>query len=198
MKVLRKILKYLILFVILFIVWMIINAFRIYAYSDQYCDSKSDVAIVLGAGTNDGLMSAIYRERINHGINLFKNGKVDYIIFTGGFGKNQKESDSKIAKKYALQNGIPEDKILIEEESNITFTNLKYSKAIIDSLNFTSALIVSDPLHMKRSIAMTKKLKINCSPSPTPTSMYKSKKTKIRSLIYESFFYNLGIIQGYI
>ena len=198
MKTFRKVLKYLSYFIIIFIAGMIINAFRIYAFSDQYFDSKSDVAIVLGAGTKNGIVSAVFRERINHGINLFKTEKVDYIIFTGGLGKNQKESDSKIAKKYAILNGIPEDKILIEEKSTITFTNLKYSKIIIDSLNLTSVLIVSDPLHMKRSIAMTKKLKINSKPSPTPTSMYKSKSTKFRSLIYESFFYNLGVIQGYI
>jgi uncharacterized SAM-binding protein YcdF (DUF218 family) len=74
----------------------------------------------------------------------------------------------------------------------------KYAKIIIDSLDFSSALIVSDPLHMKRSIAMTKKLNANCNSSPTPTSMYRSKLTKFKSLIYESFFYNLGILQGYI
>jgi len=177
---------------------MAINAIRIYNYSNEYYEDKSDVAIVLGAGTNNGEPSAILRERINHSLNLYKAGIVNYIIFTGGYGKGHKESDSEIAKNYALRNGIPEEDIFIEEESTITFTNLSYSKIIMDSLNISTALVVTDPLHMKRSVAMAKKLEINCKPSPTPTSMYKSQKTKFRSLFYESFFYNLGIIQGYI
>ncbi len=194
----KKILKYIGIVLSLFILWMLINAFRIHAYSDKYFDTKSDVAIVLGAGTNKGKVSAVYRERINHGINLFKNGNVNYLLFTGGFGKGQKISDSKSAKLYALSKGIPENKIFIEENSSITYTNLKQAKEIMSAKDLKTALIVSDPYHMKRSLAMTEKLEINSQPSPTPSSMYRSNKTKVKSLIYESFFYNLGIIQGYI
>jgi uncharacterized SAM-binding protein YcdF (DUF218 family) len=176
---------------------MVINAIRIYNYSDEYFEDESDVAIVLGAGTNNGKISPIYRERVNHSINLYKQGKVDFLIFTGGYGKGQVVSDSEVAKKYAIENGIPESKIFIENESTITLTNLSHAKRIMDSHNFHSALIVTDPLHMKRSVKMARKLKINCLPSPTPTTMYRSKSTKLKSLIYESFFYSLGIIQGY-
>ena len=52
-----------------------------------------------------------------------------------------------------------------------------------------TAIIVSDPLHMKRSMLMAEDYNINASSSPTTTSMYKSLKTKIPFLLREEFFY---------
>ena len=188
MKLKKK--KYLILLGILFS-YFFINAVRIYIYSFEYYENKSDVAIVLGAGTNDGKLSAVFKERINHSILLYQKGVVDKIIFTGGFGTGQKQSDSQTAKNYALENGIPENDILIEEESNYTIENLKESKQIMDSLGFTNALLVSDPIHMKRAMKLATYYKIDCTPSPTKTTMYKSAKTKIGQLLYETFYFSL-------
>lgn len=61
---------------------------------------------------------------------------------------------------------------------------------------FKSALIVSDLLHMKRSMAICEGIGIHVLPSPTPTTMYQLWKAKSRSLVYESFFYSLGRIVG--
>ncbi len=182
--------KYSILLGILFS-YFLLNAVRIYRYSLKYYENQSDVAIVLGAGTNQGKLSPVFKERINHSILLYKKGIVDKIIFTGGFGKNQKQSDSKTAKNYALENGIPENDIFIEEESNYTVENLINSKQIMDSLKLTSALLVSDPLHMKRAMKLAKYHGIHCNPSPTKTTMYTSSKTKTRQLLYETFYFSV-------
>jgi uncharacterized SAM-binding protein YcdF (DUF218 family) len=86
--------------------------------------------------------------------------------------------------------------ILVEKKSRYTIENLIEAKKIMDSLNYKSALIISDPLHMKRSIELAKKLKIVCKPSPTKTTMYKSFVSKSKSLIYETFYFTLGEIIG--
>jgi len=182
--------KYIILLGILFS-YFAINSVRIYNYSFEYYENESDVAIVLGAGTNDGKLSPVFRERINHSILLYEKEVVDKIIFTGGFGKGQKQSDSQTAKNYALANGIPENDIFIEEASNYTIENLKQSKQIMDSLGFTNALLVSDPIHMKRAMKLAKYYEIDCEPSPTKTTMYKSAKTKVKQLLYETFYFSL-------
>ncbi|HIP48293.1 MAG TPA: YdcF family protein [Lutibacter sp.] len=188
MKLNKK--KYIILLGIL-LSYFVINSVRIYNYSLEYYENESDVAIVLGAGTNDGKLSPVFKERINHSILLYQKEVVDKIIFTGGFGKGQKQSDSQTAKNYALGNGIPENDIFIEEESNYTIENLKQSKQIMDSLGFTNALLVSDPIHMKRAMKLAKYYEIDCRPSPTKTTMYKSAKTKVRQLLYETFYFSL-------
>lgn len=62
------------------------------------------------------------------------------------------ESDAQIAKNYSIRQGVPATDILIEEDSSITQENLYYAKRIMEELHLKNALIVSDPLHMKRAI----------------------------------------------
>jgi len=175
----------------LLIAYFLINSVRIYNYSFQYNENDSDVAIVLGAATNEGKLSPVFRERVNHGILLLKKGVVDKIILTGGFGQLQKQSDSQTAKNYVLEKGIPENEIIIEEKSKYTIENLEQSKLIMDSLGLENALLVSDPLHMKRAMKLANYCGIDCMPSPTKTTMYKSVKTKTSQLLYETFYFSL-------
>ena len=52
-----------------------------------------------------------------------------------------------------------------------------------------SALIVSDPLHMQRAMLLARDIGIRAHAAPTPTSRYRSWKSKGPSLAYETFFY---------
>lgn len=176
--------------------YSIFNAFKIYQFSKVYSNEKADVAIILGAGTKNGKLSPVFKQRINQGIQLYKENKVKKLILTDGIGKGESISDSQIAKEYVLKNGVPNRDILIEKKSKYTLQNLDEAKIIMDSLKLETALLVSDPLHMKRSICMAKKKDIICFSSPTQTSMYKTKKTKIQFLMYETFFYTLGKLSG--
>ncbi len=188
-----KLLSY---FIIAVICYFLFNAFLIFQFSKNYSETKSDVAIVLGAATYHGELSPVFRERLNHGIYLYQAGIVDYILLTGGVGEGERFADSEVAKSYVISQDVPEDVILIETSSNYTIENLQEAKHIMDSLSLHSALIVSDPLHMKRSVELAHKLDLDCEPSPTKTSMYKSFFPKLKSLLYETFFYSLGQVSG--
>jgi uncharacterized SAM-binding protein YcdF (DUF218 family) len=181
---------------ILIIGYFLINSIRIFKYSSVYFENKSDVIIVLGAGTADGQLSPIFKERINHSIYLYNKGISNKIIFTGGYGDGQLKSDSQIAKEYAMRNGISETDILIEEHSKYTIENMTESKQIMDTLNMKTALLVSDPFHMKRASKLAELIGINCKPSPTKTSMYQSIFPKVKQLIYETFYYSIRELIG--
>ncbi len=175
--------------VFLILLCAIITAVSIAQYSKLDEKAHCDVAIVLGAATLNGEVSPVYRERINHGIWLYENGYVDYLILTGGVGKVNEKSDAYVAKQYAIDKGVPEQVILIEEKSTITEENLEYAKEIMDAFSMDTAIIVSDPLHMKRAMLMASDYGIDAYSSPTPTTMYKSAKTQIPFLAREVFFY---------
>ena len=177
------------LVVSLIILSAIITAVSIAQYGKLDEKAHCDVAIILGAATSGEKVSPVYRERINHGIWLFENGYVDYLILTGGVGKGNEKSDAYVAKQYAIEKGVPEQVILIEEKSKITEENLEYAKEIMDAFSMDTAIIVSDPLHMKRAMLMAKDYGIEACSSPTPTTMYKSAKTQFPFLAREVFFY---------
>ena len=173
----------------LIVLYTIIAAVQIVQYGKVDNKTKCDVAIVLGAATSGEEVSPVYRERINHGIWLYENGYVNYLVLTGGVGEGNEKSDAFVAKQYAVENGVPEQAILIEEQSTITEENLEYAKAIMDAHAMDTAIIVSDPLHMKRAMRMAADYGITAYSSPTPTTMYRSLKTQIPFLARELFFY---------
>lgn len=186
----KKTFRLISLFLVLTILfYLIFTAISIVSYGKTDGKANSDVAIVLGAGTSNGEVSPVYRERINHGIWLYENDYVDYLILTGGIGEGNNASDAYIAKQYALSKSVPEQAIFIEEKSTITEENLENANAIMDENSFDTAIIVSDPLHMKRAMLMAGDYGIDACSSPTPTTMYRSFKTKIPFLAREEFFY---------
>ena len=158
----------------------------VFSTKDQVC--PADVAIILGASTANGNVSPVYQERINHGIELYHSGYVKRIMVTGGIGKGNKESDAEAAKQYAIREGMSEANILIEETSTITQENLQNAKEIMDTYGYSTAIIVSDPLHMKRAMLLAKDVGIVAYSSPTPTTKYVTMRTKLPFLAREVFF----------
>lgn len=174
---------------LLLAIYLAATALSIWQYASVDEKRSADTAIVLGAGTADGEISPVFRERIHHGIWLYQNGYVDTLIFTGGVGEGNIRSDAWVAGQYAIEQGVPAEHILLEEKSTITQENIANAKKIMDEKGYRTAIIVSDPLHMKRAMLMARDYGIEAYSSPTPTSRYISLKTKIPFLAREEFFY---------
>ena len=174
---------------IVLVLYIIATAISIWEYGEKDEKQSADVAIVLGAATSNGEVTPVFQERINHGIWLYENGFVKTLIFTGGIGEGNEKSDAWVAKQYAIEQGIPESVILLEEKSTITQENIENAKKIMDDNSYNTAIIVSDPLHMKRAMLMADDYGIEAYSSPTPTSRYISLKSKLSFLAREEFFY---------
>lgn len=187
--IIKRILVSVLCLLVAVVIFLICISFSIVNYGKIDEKTPCDVAIILGAATANGNVSPVYRERINHGIWLYDNGYVDYLIFTGGVGDGCTLSDAYAAKQYALKKGVPEEIIFIEEVSTITEENLFESRKIMADNSWETAIVVSDPLHMKRAMLMAKDYGIDAYSSPTPTTMYKTAKTKLPFLIREEFMY---------
>ena len=189
-KMRLKTISHILLFVVVGIAAMTaFTAFRIHSYASVFSDSPSDAAIILGAAIWKDKPSPVFRARIDHGINLHKQGKVKTLVFTGGVGTGEVYAESEVAKQYAMSQRIAAENILIETRSQITFENLTESKLLLDANNIDTVLLVSDPLHMKRAMTMAQDLNINAASSPTPMSLYKSWRTKSGFLAREVFYY---------
>lgn len=184
-----KIVRYIAIVTILLILYTAGTAVSIWRYGKTDEKQKADVAIILGAAAYGENVSPVFKERLNHGIWLYENGYVEKLIATGGMGIGNEHSDAYAGKKYMMEQGIPEEDILIEEESTITRENLENAKELMDEYSYTSAIIVSDPLHMKRSMLMAKDCGIQSYSSPTPTTRYITLKSKLPFLAREEFFF---------
>ncbi len=171
------------------ILYVLVSGWQICAYGEKDERREADVAIVLGAGVTGDKPSPVFQERINHGIWLYENGYVKTLIMTGGYGEGATCSEARAALGYAVGRGIPREAILIDEKSRITQENLYYAKQLMEEYGMKDALIVSDPLHMKRAMEMAEDYGIEAYTSPTPTTRFVSMRTKLPFLARELFFY---------
>lgn len=185
----KRKLKIFFIIVIIIIVYIVYVSIDIYLYANNNEIVKADAAIVLGAAVWGDRPSPVFEERIKHGIWLYENKYVEKIIFTGGTGEGKENSESSIAKKYALDNFVPSEDIFIEEQSKITQENISYAKEIIENNGISTVIIVSDPLHMRRAMLMANDYGLNAHPSPTPTTRYVTFRSKLTFLAREVFFY---------
>ena len=181
-----KVLKILIVVVVLAIA---LTALRICTYGSKSADTHADAAVVLGAAVWSQGVSPVFRERINHAIDLYRRGRVHKIIFTGGQGNRNEPTEAAAARDYALSNGISQSDILIEQRSHTTFENLVYAKQLADTHGLKKVLIVSDPMHMKRAIAMAHDVGLDAYPSPTLTTRYTGFRSQGEELARETFYY---------
>lgn len=173
---------------VLVLVWCVSLGTIVWRFGTRDGVTKSDCIIVLGAAVEGTTASPVFEERIRHGINLYKAGHAPKLIFTGGVGEGQIHSESSIGRSMAIQHGIPASDILIEENSRTTRQNLSEARVLMRRHQMNSAILVSDPLHMKRAMMMASDLDIVAASSPTQTSRYRSFKTKFRFLLREVYF----------
>jgi uncharacterized SAM-binding protein YcdF (DUF218 family) len=137
-----------------------------YIQTSKYPVQQLTGVIVLGGSFNSGLESKERNEvflnnsaeRLTKALEIYKKNPKILILFSGLSGelKYQGWSDSDMAKKFFLEQGVKLDNLIFENQSRNTFENIKYSKDIISNYKGTWGLITSAN-HMPRSFFTFKK-----------------------------------------
>lgn len=168
---------------------LLFSAVQVHYYSRATATEPADAAVVLGAATWDKRPSPVFRERLNHAIALYRNRQVSKLVFTGGTPKPGFMTEAEVGRRYALQQGIPAEALLYENQSRDTYQNLVNAKKVAADNDIGSVILVSDPYHMARALAMARDLGFKAQASPTPTSRYNEAdwKARARFVIQESY-----------
>ena len=120
-----------------------------------------DYIVVLGAGIRGENLTATLRldKTIEY---LEKTGFNGEIVVSGGQGPGESITEAYAMEKYLVENGVPKDKIVLENKATSTYENLNYSKKIIEDLSGKSIkdldiLIVTTDFHAMRSNLLAKR-----------------------------------------
>jgi uncharacterized SAM-binding protein YcdF (DUF218 family) len=183
---LRKILLY---GLVLLIIGYATVAWKIVQFGNQTSDDSADAAVVLDAAAWGNKPSPVYRERINAAIALYQQGRVHWIIFTGGTPRLEYPSEAEVGRQFSAMHGIPISAMLVDVESRNTWQNLERAKDLTDIAGIRSVLLVSDPLHMRRAMAMASDLGLHAKPAPTLSSSFRSWTTCGKFLWRETWLY---------
>ncbi len=179
-----------ILLVLLFgiVMLFVLTGLQIATFATHDFAGSHDCAVILGAAAIGERPSPVFQARIDYGIKLYKQGVVQKLIFTGGVGEDDSISEGEVGAVSATKNGVPPSDILFEGTSKTTLQNLKEAKKLMDKNGLHSALIVSDPLHLRRSMMIAEWIGLNAKAAATPYSRYKTWKTRFPFILREIYF----------
>ncbi len=118
-------------------------------------EGNFDHIIVLGAKVDGDSVSLSLRYRLDGAIEYMKKNKNIDVVVTGAKGYNEDYTEASIMKKYLIDNGVSEEKIICEDQSFSTFENLKNSYAILGK---SKVLIATNDFHMFRSLMLARRV----------------------------------------
>lgn len=170
------------------LLWLVYTGFSIWRFGNIDQAAAADCIIVLGAAVKGDQPSPVFAERIRHGVALYQRGMAAKLLFTGGYSHEKTYAESAVATAFAIKQGVPEADTLSEHRSRTTYQNLLQAQDVMRQHKLDSAIIVSDPLHMKRAMWMADDLALKAVSSPTPTTLYRSWDTQWRFLRRELYF----------
>jgi uncharacterized SAM-binding protein YcdF (DUF218 family) len=162
------------------------TTFRIWQVGQQDGRQHVDAIVVLGAAQYNGRPSPVLAARLDHAIELYKDGLAPYLITTGGKLQGDNFTEAQTGYRYAKARGVPASAILMETTGRNTLESMEHVRAIFDAHGLHTALFVSDRSHMLRVLRLAQDQGIEAWSSPTDTSPDDTDGTLIRnSMVHE-------------
>lgn len=153
-----------------FVVVVGYGAYRIWDQGSRDERRPAGAVVVLGAAQYDGQPSPVLASRLDHAVALFLTGDYRYLVVTGGKVAGDRTTEAAVARAYALERGVPDDRILVEDKGRTTLESLEAVAGILGRKGVKDAVFVSDPTHMLRVLRMASDLGLTAWGSPTTTS----------------------------
>ena len=118
-----------------------------------YVPEKSDCIIVLGAHVwMDGRLSNALTYRCEAACAAWRDGVAPAIIVCGGQGDNEPMPEGVAMAQWMRAQGVPEDRLFIDDTSKNTRENLRNARAIMEAQGFESAAICTSNYHLRRAL----------------------------------------------
>jgi len=142
---------------------------------------KLDYVVVLGAGPIGDQVTPLLASRIEKGIAIYQKHPGSKLIMSGGQGPDEIIAEGQAMADYALEQGIPAEDIVIENQSTNTEENLKFSYALMKP--GSRFALVTNYYHVFRALLLARKLKIKCIGYGARTKFYFSLNAFIREFV---------------
>lgn len=153
-----------------------------------------DYVIVLGARLYGDIPSPALAERLKAAREYLHKNESTKVIVTGGQGTDETIPEARAMKKYLVENGIDEDRVMVEDRATSTYENMKYSKELIkeETGEPIKVLVVTNKHHIFRAKLLAKRQGMEAYGLPTeipPSILFQSYIREyfavVKSLIFD-------------
>ena len=153
-------------------------------------DKDKDFLIVLGCALKkDGTPTPLLQGRLDRAIDFYnkqkeRTGKELVFITSGGQGADEVIPESSAMKRYLIEHGIPENRIIEENQSTSTYENMLYSKDKIWEIDPEGKVAFSTTnYHVFRSGLFARRVKMRAVGMGADTKWYFWPNAAVREFI---------------
>jgi uncharacterized SAM-binding protein YcdF (DUF218 family) len=150
--------------------YYLVTLFQVWRTADADQSRPVDAIVVLGAAQYDGRPAAVLSARLDHVVDLYKNGLASTVVVTGGKQPADRFTEAAASARYLEARGVPASAILEETTGRNSYDSLQHAAQLLQARNKHSVLLVSDPYHMMRIKGIAQELGLTAYTSPTRTS----------------------------
>ncbi|MBQ1523077.1 MAG: YdcF family protein, partial [Erysipelotrichaceae bacterium] len=136
---------------LIFVLTLLLNSafsgFMLLSGSDKNTEG-ADYVLVMGFGLVDDQMDEILKARCDKAIEYLQQNPGTTAVLCGGVTRGSTISEALAMKNYIVKAGIPESRLLLEDGSTNTKTNLSNAKGMINTTG--KIVVISSDYHLFR------------------------------------------------
>ena len=126
--------------------------------------------VVLGTAQYNGWPGPVFRARLDHALDLWRDGYAPLLVVTGGKRPGDGFTEAEAARAYLAEAGVPAGAIVGEDAASDTWESMQSVGTLLEPLGVDEVIIVSDGFHLFRSRLMARDVGLRSWGSPAEAS----------------------------
>ncbi len=168
-RLLRFVLRIIVLVVMAAVVYVGVTAAQVWLTGRHYDPHPAQAIVVMGAAQYDGSPSPDLRARLDEALLLWRQHLAPLVAVTGSKQPGDQYTEAQAGATYLELHGVPAADVL-EAGGRDSWSNLADAAPLLTARHATDVLLVTDPFHEDRSLAIATDVGLHASPTPTQTS----------------------------
>ena len=126
-RVRRIVLRVVSIVLLALLVYFIVTFIEVYRASNHDGARRADAIVVLGAAQYNGTPSPVLQDRLDHALELYREGLAETIVVTGGRQEGDKYTEATTGYNYLRAHGVPDGALMKEVDGKSTWESLEAS-----------------------------------------------------------------------
>jgi uncharacterized SAM-binding protein YcdF (DUF218 family) len=130
--------------------YLVVTAWQVIGASREDDRGPADAIVVLGAAQYDGTPSPALRRRLDHALELYRQGLAPRIVLTGSKQPDDRFTEAFTGYRYLTSRGVQESALWIVDDGASTWESMAAAWRLLRQDGASTLLLVSDRYHNRR------------------------------------------------
>ena len=181
--------------VVLLVLYFGVTFLQIWLRGHDHTTKSAQAILVFGTTEDNGTPSSELTTRLRQALTLYEKGRAPWVVVTGGRRPGDVYTEAGVSATYLEDHGVPASHVLKGAGSD-TWQNVATVIGALRRHHITTVIVVTDPFHEYRAMAIASDQGLTPYPSPVRDSPT-IKHQLWRFYLKETLEVGVGRIVGY-